>query len=248
MCRIFVNYQGHWQCDDVALSAIHTLVEHRIHGLFKRAHDLAHHCHSDSRTLKASDIELAMWLSGLWTSPHPPAIVLKCPATCPVSVDEIVATGEAPKPRKIKSGAFDGREVKDTAAKPAAATDDGLPPYFEDRVRRFGLFYREQFPEQFTDQAEYDEAGENVATRLKKEQTAVRRRRGWVQTYNHLIRFVRCHESLRELAQLKRMAGNFDDSLRSDPGAFNDYVRCVAQDFRNGLSFAVWHIGFSYFD
>ena len=71
------------------------------------------------------------------------------------------------KAKKNKSAAQKVKtERQESKSRSGSATDD-------DRVRRFGLFFCDQFPELRRRAEGYDEAGENIATRAVKERSAL---------------------------------------------------------------------------
>lgn len=246
---VFVKYQGSWKCDSSALSAIHTLVEHRLHALLHSAIVVADHCAHEKLT--ATDVELALYLSGLWTQPTAPQVVKTPAAACGVLADSVVLTKSTAKP-SFQPVTIRFRRAADDASKATQAQTQTqqLPRYFDERVRRFGVFYCAQFPEQLSKiEADYDEAGENVQTRMERERSIrgmPSDKKGWWlnninlrQGYSRLIRFVRSHESLRCLVQVKRLACSFDNEVRSDPELFNTLYREIGKDYKLDLSYAV---------
>lgn len=118
--------------------------------------------------------------------------------------------------------------------------------------RRFGWFYRRQFPELKLELSEYDESGESLETRLQKERCSLNRRRGKtpvnfavdvvyfvVQAYKRLLSCMRSHETFRDFVQLHRLAGVFDDDLCIDPKQFQLDYREIATSWKNDLHFNV---------
>lgn len=61
----------------------------------------------------------------------------------------------------------------------------------------------------------------------------------FAQAYGGLLRFIRYHESLRALLQVKRLAVHFNDSLFVDQDNFQHYFRSVSKQFKDYLQFSV---------
>lgn len=245
--RFFAGYQGRWQCDESAFKAILTLVEHRIRSVVYRAGQISQHCKHALMT--AADVELALYLSGHGSHPTPPAIVQTAAAASGGAVASQVSAVES----KSDAGLTAVLVTQPLAEKPA---DRPVPAFFDDRVRRFGNFYRSQFPDKLEASEEYDSAGENVKIRAEKERSArgvrsskpvrdcTRRYSFLLQRSTALLRLLRSHESLAQLVSLKRMAGCFDDILFANPESSINLFHLIGQDFHNHLQYAVRHVRF----
>lgn len=125
-------------------------------------------------TLKTADVELAMYLFGLWTSARAPEAVLKSAASVVCADSVSVAEPKHKQAAEPSSPPLQAGEHKSEPLSQSQPPDaQALPKYFTERCQRFGLFYHAQFPAQLSAvEAEYDEAGENVQTRMQRERSA----------------------------------------------------------------------------
>lgn len=192
------RFEGEWKCDDSALSALQSIIEQRIHSVLHRAVLIAQHC--NHLELKRVHVELALYLSGHWTSSRAPAIVESLPMMSADNVDigSDLLTKDSLEDKETKTD-MDRAEHKTDGADLKVQFKETKAP-FDERLRRFGMFYRSQFPDElaFTD-ADYDEAGENVALRIQAEKASK----------NHYWKVMRCVCHLNHFLSCRATSGSF---------------------------------------